>query len=166
MDNREIIQFLPCKVIKIGVYKNLNTLIRAMEKFKLDDSAKDILGNPTFTLAQTEEDIPLCEATVKELTEKDQATTMEVFAAIKLVGYLCPSEVGPALRAQDFDQLKWRRVAMEPIKGSDGVLRGFEVGHNGPRLWLCTYDANPNHLWPGVHHFVFRARKQILSEVA
>jgi hypothetical protein len=149
------------KTVRIGVHKNLNALTKAMKKFRVSDWARDVLGKPAFTLAQTEEDIVLCSATVKELTGKNQATTTEIFDAIKRVGELCPAEVGPALRDQYLDQPKgeWLRVAMEPICDSRGLLNVFYVEHGDGELWLYADYANPSAVWNGGNRFVFRSRK-------
>ena len=154
-------QFAVWKTVKIGVHKQLDILISALSKFRLSDWAKDVLGKPAFMLAQTEEDIDLCVASVKELTGKNQATTTEIFDAIKRVGDLCPAEVGPALREQYTDQPKgeWLRIAMEPINDSADAPRVFRVEHDDVELWLNAYYAKPDYVWAGVYRFVFRARK-------
>ena len=154
-------QFAVWKTVRIGVHKNLGALTKALKKFRVSDWALDILGKPAFTLAQTEEDVALCSATVKELTGKNQATTTEIFDAIKRVGDLCPAEVGPALRESYLDQPKgeWLRVAMEPIRDSLGYPDVFYVGHDGGGLWLYAYCARPVDVWSGDDRFVFRSRK-------
>ena len=154
-------QFAVWRTVRIGVHKNLDTLTKALKKFRISDWALDILGKPAFTLAQTEEDISLCVATVKELTGKNQATTTEIFDAIKRIGELCPAEVGPALRESYLDQPKgeWLRVAMEPIRDSDGYPYVFDVGHDDDVLWLNAYYAYPGLVWDGDDRVVFRSRK-------
>jgi len=149
------------KAVSIGVHKDLGVLIEALKKFRVSDRAQDILGEYAFTLAQTAESVDLCSATVEELTGKSQATTQEIFDAIKRIGDLCPAEVGPALREQYLDQPngEWLRIAMEPICGSDGYLYTFNVKRAGDDLWLDTYHASPSIFWSGDNRFVFRFRK-------
>jgi hypothetical protein len=149
------------KTIRIGVHKNLGALNKMLSKFRVSDWAKDIMGKSAFTLSQSEEEIPLCSATVKELTGKNQATTTEIFDAIRRIGELLPAEVGPALREQYLDQPdgEWLRVAMEPICGSDGDLRVFNVERDGGKLWLNARYADPAYVWDGDGRFVFRSRK-------
>lgn len=156
------VQFATWRTVKIGVHKNLGTTTSILTKFKVSNWAKDILGKPAFTLAQVEEDISLCVATVKELTGKNYATTTEIFDAIKLVGDLCPAEVGPALREEQYlDQPngEWLRVAMEPIKDSGGRLSVFLVARVNDELWLGADYALPTNVWDGSNRFVFRSRK-------
>lgn len=154
-------QFLVWKTVRIGVHKNLDALTKALKKFRVSDWAKDIMSKPVFTLAQAEEDITLCMATVKELTGKNQATTTEVLDAVKRVGELCPAEVGPALREAYLDQPngEWLAIAMEPIRGSLGSPRVFSVERIGGELWLDAYYAYPADVWDGASRFVFRSRK-------
>ncbi len=154
-------QFAVWKTIKIGLHKKLAAITTMPTKFRVSDWAKKILGKPAFTLAQVEEDISLCVATVKELTGKDRATTTEVFNAIKLVGDLCPAEVGPALREQYLDQPDGELlfIAMEPIKDYIGRLNVFRVEHDNDELGLDGNYANPAGVWDGDHRFVFRSRK-------
>ena len=153
--------FFVWRTVRIGVHKNLEALNRALLKFRVSDWAKDIMGMLAFTLAETEESISLCSATVTELTGKNQATTTEIFDVIKRVGGLLPAEVGPALREQYLDQPdgEWLFVAMEPICDSVGYLSVFYVERRDDELWLNANYARPAFVWDGVRRFVFRSRK-------
>ena len=153
--------FLVWRTIRIGAHKNLRAFNKMLSRFKMSSWAKDILDKPVFTLTQTEEWIPLCVATVKELTGKNEATTAEIFDVIKRVGEFCPAEVGPALREQYLDQPngEWLRIAMEPITDSDGNPGVFDVDCDSDGLWLGADSASPGDVWDGNDRFVFRARK-------
>ncbi len=157
----EVKKFPIRKTVRIGVHKTLPVLTQMLSQFRVSDWALNILGKPAFTLVQTEEEVELGLATVKELTGKDQATIKEIFDVIRRVGELCPAEVGPALREQYQDQPigEWTLVAMEPIKDSGGSLYLFDVGRGGDGLWLSADWANPASVYYGDRRFVFRLRK-------
>ncbi len=157
----EITQCPVWKTVRRGVHKNLGSITTMLTKFKVTDWVKDIIGKPAFTLAQTEEDLSLCVATVKKLTGKNEATTKEIFDVIKLAGDLCPAEVGPALREQYLDQPngEWLHLAMKPIRDCDGRLTLFGVGRGHGELWLRAHCADPEYVWGGNSFFVYRARK-------
>ena len=120
------------------------------------------MEKPDFeqSIAPKEVRVDLCVATTKELVGKDSATTTEIFTAIERVGELCTAEVGPQLRLQYTDQPKgeWIRIAMEPIKVSDGDLSVFNVAYSGGlRLYACY--ANPDDVWNVDNCWVFVCRK-------
>ncbi|MDO8664011.1 MAG: hypothetical protein Q7K44_00445, partial [Candidatus Liptonbacteria bacterium] len=90
---------------------------------KIGNWGNDILGNPAFTVSDTETEVDLVNVSVAELGFKNGAPRKDIYErAVSLGLELCPNEVGPQLRLQYTDQPKgeWLRIAMEPITGSDG----------------------------------------------
>jgi hypothetical protein len=170
----ELVRFLrkePCwvvrpfeifKTIKLGTHKLVDDLRQSLKDNgnRISDWGNDILGKTT--LAESETEVTLHVATVKELTGKDCATNREINEAIRSKGYnLCPAEVGPQLRLQYPDQPKgeWLRVAMKPIAGSDGGLSIFRVEHGDDGRWLDGLSGHPGDGWSGGSRFVFVSRK-------
>ena len=129
----------------------------------VSDWLADMMKQDAFTVAQEEEQIDLVNVSVAELGF-DQATRYDTICArAKERGLeLCPSEVGLQLRLQYLDQPlgEWIRVAMEPIRDSDGELLIFLVGRIDDGLWLNGNYGKPGNLWGPNYRFVFRAGKQ------
>ena len=153
------------KTIKLGTgLKTADDFRKALKKGRnrISDWGNDILGKPDFkkSIAPEEVEVDLCVATTKELTGKDVATTEEIFDVIKRIGELCPAEIGPQLRLQYTDQPRgeWIRVAMEPIKDSDGGgLFIFNVARGSDDRCFSASLINPedrrttNDCWVFVH---------------
>lgn len=146
--------------VVIGLFKTMSVLFESLKNFETKENAINILNQPGFTLAQKEKKLFLCSATVRDLTGKGIATTQEILDAVEKVGYLCPAEVGPALRVQYCNQprAQWLRVAMEPIPVKPTVDVGdiFVVEHkrNG-ELALDVLFAPPSYIWDGDDIFLF-----------
>lgn len=146
--------------VVIGLFKTTEVLFESLKKFEVNKNALNLLYQPGFTLAQKEEKVTLCRATVQSLTGKTISTTQEIFDAIKKVGHLCPAEVGPALRVQFLDQQReeWLRVAMEPIPVKPTVDVGdifvVECKENG-EMALDVLFAPPHYIWHGDDIFIF-----------
>ena len=160
------VRFSLWRSVTIGLYKRLEILLLSMEKFKIKKEVLAFLCQPAFALAQKEQKIFLCRASVVDLTGKMIATTTEIFDAIKRVGDLCPAEVGPALRDQYLDQYmeinpknKFPRIAMEPIPVKETVDVGdvfvVECKEDGT-LSLDALFAPPWYVWDGEDIFVFK----------
>lgn len=128
---------------------------------KVGDWTRDIMNKPAFMVGFDIDTVELMSATVKELIGKNLATTVEVFAAIRKVGALCPAWVGSELRKQYMDQPKgeWLVIGMEPIADSLGRFEVFNVTHGSSGLWLNTSDTRPDDHWDGDNRFVFVPRK-------
>lgn len=156
------VEFTVFKTIKLGTHKLVNDLRQSLKDGgnRIGKWGNDILGK--ITLAESEMEVTLHVATVKELTGKDWATNREINEAIRSKGYdLCPAEAGPQLRLQYSDQPngEWIRVAMEPISASDGDLNVFHVAHDDGECWLNGSDGHPGNEWHGGARFVFVSRK-------
>lgn len=152
------------RTIKLGTgLKTADEFRKAIKKavMRIGDWGNDILGKPAFTASPEEVEVELVVASVAELGFKDGATRKDIYTRAQELGLdLCPPEVGPQLRLQYKDQPKgeWLIIAMEPISGSDGLLRVFRVEHDGGVLWLLGYYGRPGCFWSG-HRFVFVRRK-------
>lgn len=116
--------------------------------------------------------VNLCRATVRELTGKDGATTEEVMKAVSRMGFLCPPEVGPALRLQYREQPKGEQllIAMHPLKADSSDSCDMIFSLNNPNelpvgLTLDGHYVNAIMVWSGepkLHKgdeiFIFRTR--------
>ncbi|MFC1756597.1 hypothetical protein ACFLZC_00340 [Patescibacteria group bacterium] len=155
------VDFPTWKTIKLGTYGSTNAIRKALNHgFRVSNRADDILKKIEVSPVETE--IELVVATTKQLTDKDRATTQEVFEGGKSRGWEpCPAEGGPQLRLQYRDQPKgdWLRIAMKPIAGSDGDLDVFLVEHDGVGLWLHALYGDPGGVWGGDGRWVFVRRK-------
>jgi len=125
------VEFPVFKTIKLGTHKSVNDLRQSLKDSgnRISDWGNNILGRTN--LAESETEVTLHVATVKELTGKNWATNREINEVIRSKGYdLCPAEVGPQLRLQYPDQPngEWIRVAMEPIAGSSGKPSHLQRG--------------------------------------
>src|SRR3989344_599286 len=124
------------KTIKLGTHsaKDLKKII-LKQGFQISSWADDLMGQKAFTVAKTETEVDIAVLSVEELgrlTNQDfsqGARYDAICGAIKQLGELCPSEVGPQLRMQYAAQPygEWIVVAMEPISGSVGYPIVFRV---------------------------------------
>ena len=158
----EVTEFPEFMTIKIGTHDSVDELRQSLKDKgnRISSYGNDILGK--IALAETETEVTLHSATVKELTGKDVASNREINEAIRSKGYdLCPAEVGPQLRLQYSDQPsgEYLRVAMEPIADSDGDLFIFDVNHAYDDRWLDSDGGHPDDRWNGDNRFVFVSRK-------
>jgi hypothetical protein len=149
------------KTVKLGTnLKTADDFRSAIKqaKMKIGDWGNDILGNPAFTVSETEMNVDLVNVSVADLGFKDGAYRRDIIAkALSLGLELCPAEVGPALRLQYADQPKgeWLVIGMEPITASDGNLGVFDVGHGYGERWLNGHNGNSDNFWDAVGRFVF-----------
>lgn len=138
------------KTIQLGKKPDLS-------KVKVSNWAEDLLEKVKYS--KKKETIDLVKISVEELGFTEQTPLKEIYAKAKELGLeLCPSEVGPQLRAQYLDQPmdEWFYVGMEPIEDSDGDLGVFGLGHNDDGLWLYSRHANPDYTWGPGRSLVFR----------
>jgi hypothetical protein len=154
--------FKTWKRIKIGTGTktddNFRTTLRKADCY-INPWGYDILGKPAFTVADQEKEVELIIVTVAKLALKNGATYKDIYTrAIALGLNLCPAEVGPQLRLQYKDQLKYECLflAMEPITDTDGDPSIFVVmSSNKGKLCLKGYYGNPDNLWPPDFCLVF-----------
>lgn len=131
---------------------------KELKEFKVSTWAEQILDKVTFSKNKQELELEIL--SVKDLGF-DLATTQEFYTKAKERGLeLCPAEVGPYLRLRYTDQPKgeWLVIGMEPIAGSSGDLRLFDVVHDDSDCWLRAYYGNPGDVWDGSLRFVFLRR--------
>lgn len=148
------------KTIKLGTHKSADALRRAIENRGLNNTHFGDRMLEKTPLAESETEVDLYKATVKELTGKDSASQSEVDEAIRAGGYhLCPAEVGPQLRLQYPDQPhgEFIHVAMEPItifwcEASQDITLVYHVWHERGGIWLHG-ELVPH--WNGDSAFVF-----------
>lgn len=158
-------EFKVFKTLKLRTGMDAKGYRKAIEekKMRIGYCADDILGKPAFSVATEEMELDLVVVSVKELTGKDEAPLIEIYARAKERGLgLCPNEVGPSLRLQYADQPngEWLIIGMEPIADSDGYLELFYLEHSDDGLWLYTRYGRPGSVWRGCYRFVFvRPRK-------
>ncbi len=148
--------------VKFGTKKSANDYRKAIKAAgnRISDWASDILGK--MPISDTEIELDLVTATVRELGFEDGATFNEICErGMELGMELCPAEVGPALRLQYQDQPKdeWLIIAMEAITDSDGGPHVFSVHRDRGGRWLYSRWSRPGHHWPPGSRFVFVRRK-------
>jgi len=160
---KALCRFKTLMTVKLGTgLKTADEFRSAFEKDgrRISDWASDILSK--ITVATKETELELVIASVAELGFKKGAKYSDICDRIKELGYdLCPAEVGPQFRLQYENQPngEWLRVAMDPIKDSDGGLRVFHVLRGDDGLWLNTSYGNPDDVWFPEYVFVFAVRK-------
>jgi hypothetical protein len=135
------------RTIKIGTYKNLDALRKALKDSNMDIT---VHGNVIFrqtTLSDIEREIDIAIVSQMDLgfpTGK-KATNEMIFKAARKLGLgLCPAEVGPQLRLQypDQQETEYIVVGMEPILEFDPML--FTVFHSHENnLALGSDFGNP-----------------------
>jgi hypothetical protein len=161
------------KTIKVGNYKNVYELCKALENsgFSINRDAEYILGvgghtfldetrfcESPFILEATEKRIHLVNLSVADLGFKKGATYKDICDKAKEFGLeLCPNEVGPQLRLQYKEQLKkdaWLLyVAIKPIIDFDGSQNIFELVSHGGHLWIDMRSTG--RFWKADERFVF-----------
>lgn len=155
------------KTIKIGTGlktgKDFSKAIKDNGMNVISDWADDLLSRPEFKTATEEQEVDLVKLTVAELGFKQGARRDQIYDRARELGLeLCPAEVSPQLRLQYNNQPngEWIRIAMEPIRDSDGDLRVFDVGCRDSRLWLFSLYGDPGSFWLAVSRWAFvRPRK-------
>lgn len=163
----------PWKTIQVGGIVPKELIKRIAKEYSLGDWAKDLMGEPAFTVAEKKQPTDLVILTPRdlgftEMPRTDEFMTKEFCAewsAKHLAGYaieLCSSEDGPQLRLQYDDQpngeVLW--MAMERITDSDGRPSVFDVERDDDgRRWLHGLCAYPGDRWDLDYRIVFRLRK-------
>ncbi|MDE1970231.1 MAG: hypothetical protein KGI50_01495 [Patescibacteria group bacterium] len=148
------------KTVTIGIHKNLIKVRQALKASgsRIADSTVDDILNKV-PLAKEPVKLNLVVKTTKELTEKDIATTKEVFKSAARLGLQkCPAEVGPCLREQYRDQPigEILLIGMDPIAGSHGgVSNLFSVEQDDDFCWLETFEDDSSREWYGDDLWVF-----------
>ena len=146
-----------------GERKSPKNLKKALEKdgYSIGTYAEQILQK--VTVPQTETEVDLVVATPRDLGFTENARFDAICErAISLGLELSPDWVGPELRLQYAAQPmgEWLVIAMEPLTGSDGVLRLFGVEHGSDGLWLRSDGGYPDRVWSLDGRVVFvRPRK-------
>lgn len=153
------------KTIKLGTgLKTADDFRKAIKslKFRISDHANDILGQPALTVSPTEIEVDLVLLTIAELGLQNGVIYRDICAKAKEFGLeLCPAEVGPQLRLQYTDQPmgEWIVVAMDPITGSGGYPKVFDVFRRIADVWLNGYCGHLGNKWCAGNLFVFVRRK-------
>lgn len=156
---KAVSQSLPTwKTIKLGTYKSVSEIREALKTkgFRTSEWGDVALGQIVLSPAETE--IELVTATVEQLGFKDAAVYGTIMNRIQELGFsLCPPEVGPELRLQYPDQPEgeWLLIAMNPIAGSDGTHRVFNVVANDGSRWLLGGFGSTSRWWHRGARWVF-----------
>ncbi len=147
--------------LKIGG-KSIQELEAELEKKGLTmfDLAQDMIGSDEFGTQANPEIFQTVLLKVGDFDFPNNPTLDELFAKARELGLEpCPAEVGLHQRLIDTDQPmeNYYFIAMEPIIGSDGRPRIFnlEHSHNSGR-WLGTSLVNLGHKWFAEDEFLFR----------
>jgi hypothetical protein len=159
-------KFFPTwKIIKLGTgLRNADDFRQALKSAGCNsgDWVRDILGKSAFSVATSEIELELVVVSSGDLGYTEAATRADIYARAQTHGLsVCPAEVGPQLRLQYKDQPngEWCIIAMEPIAGSDGVHKVFDVKRDGFGLWLDGSYGHPGSLWAPGSRWVFCRRK-------
>ena len=145
----------------LGTYQTIDALHDALDaqRIHVGDTAKEILGRPTFNLSEGRRDARLVVLAVSELGfDEEGASLDDIYARARQLGFeLCPAEVGPQLRLQYLNQPlgEFLHIAMAPIAGLGGEPADFTVTNGGAGLILIGSDARPSHIMPWTMRFVF-----------
>lgn len=163
----------PSRTITYGGIAKSDLVQKVAKEQNLGDWAKDLMGKPAFTTAETKGSTDLVFLSLGDLgftknPRTDEFMTAQFCAAWSAqyldgqVIELCQPEDGPHLRLQYDDQPNGEVIwmAMERITGSDGSLRAFYVGRDdlGDR-WLSASRARPVPQWLLDYRIGFRLRK-------
>lgn len=149
------------ETIKLGTVKTPIDLYHALvtSGCRVTDSAKDMFGDPQFTVATQETEVVLVAVSVAKLGFKRGATREDIYKRAQELGLeLCSAEVGPQLRLQYKDQpeCEWLYIAMNPTIGLCGLLRVFSVCRNADGRWLdCCRYGRPDGTWDADHRWIF-----------
>ena len=136
---------------------------------KVSDWSSDLLVHPKtkFTCATQEEEWDLFVASNGDMGFTKRATRERIYARMfsQELGWnieKLPAEIGPALRVAYTDQPRgeWLLVSMDPLTGSSGALRLFDVERRGGgESWLHANFGLPGYGWdPGVLWVVGRRK--------
>ncbi len=158
--SKPLLERPPFASIQVGTFKAVDELRQALLDggFHISDWASDLMGRPEFILVPEPTELKLYSATNEELGFPNGCTVAESFAALERIGAVkLPPEAGPQYRLQYPDQPmgEWRLMYMDPIAGSDGDLRVFDVGRHGGGLWLSGDCASPGRFCRGDRGWVF-----------
>lgn len=117
--------------------------------------ADDILGQPGFTISETEMEVDIVLLTHEEMGFFDWTSNAKRDERAKeLELELCPAEVGPQMRLQYAKQMNGETVtvAMKPIKGSIRAIHTFCVckGEDGKSYLSSAYGYSGSSSTPKV----------------
>ncbi len=149
------------KTIAIGTFADSLKLRTAMDSMgcNVGGQAAEILARPTFILASQKTNIELALVSPAQLGfTSDSVTLADLYARARNLGLqLAPSEVGPQLRIQYFDQPigEFLVIGMEPIKTWSGEPIILNVANGGAGLILIGQDGRPEANLPVTSRFIF-----------
>ncbi len=127
---------------------------------RISDYAKSMLVK-IRALSESER-VDLVKFTVEQLGFPNGANLEAIFNRVKELNLeLCPPQTGPELRLAYADQPngEYLRIAMDPITGSGGGPRLFDVYRHDDGPWLLSSSGKLGDRWDGSDGFVFRVRK-------
>lgn len=148
------------KTVTLGKFKSCENYLKAAEakEHKIGTNASQILSKIAWT--QVRSNVELVSATGAELGMTCDYTLAELTKSVASLGlFICPPEVGPALRDQYDDQPvgEWMLVPMDPVLDSDSGLGVFDVGRGSDGTYLDAYYANPgNRFYSGARWVVMK----------
>lgn len=155
----------PFLTVRVGTLKTEPDLRQAIldAGCRIGDWASDLMKQPAFKagIAQVEDDVDFVIASNTELGYLDGCTQAQTYeAGLKLGWKLCLPSDGPEIRRNYPDQPagEWLLIAMNPIAGSDGDLRVFDVVRDGDDQWLSGSGGRPGGFWGGDRRWVFRRK--------
>jgi hypothetical protein len=164
----------PSRTITYGGITKSDLVQKVAKEQNLGDWAKDLMGKPAFTTAETKGSTDLVFLTLgadlgfTKNPRTDEFMTAQFCAAWSpqyLDGQViepCQPEDGPHLRLQYDDQPNGEVIwmAMERITGSDGNPGVFRVKRrDGGGRWLYANRADPDSQWHLDDRVGFRLRK-------
>ncbi len=157
--------------VTLGLHKNGKAHKKNVESngHKVSEWSSDLLVHPKtkFTCASKEEQWDLYAASNHDMGFTTRATRERIYARMfsQELGWnieKLPAEIGPALRVAYTDQPRgeWLLVSMDPLTGSSGALRLFDVERRGGgESWLHANFGLPGYGWdPGVLWVVGRRK--------
>jgi hypothetical protein len=164
METLDILTLHKFTTIKLGTFQNLKDIKTALhvEGMKIKLSARQMLNQEAFTIANDETEVDLMVITGSDLGFTGATMYSDICeGAIALGLQLCPAEVGPQLRLQYRDQLENKPlfIAMEAIVDSINA-NIFKISHDDTGMWLSWSYGFPDSRFPSDYRFVFvRPRK-------
>ncbi len=152
-----IITRSPFATIKIGMFKNVRAMRRALSdnKCRVSDYASELMD--LMILAKEPMTLDLYRASNAELGLTQGGSVAQSFEAItKIGGVKLPAEAGPQYHLQNTNQKldEWKLMYMDPITDNSGYLSVFSVGHDRG-MWLHGDNARPDGFYSAVHVWVF-----------
>ena len=158
------------KAIRLGDFANSFALRNALDAADcgIGDLAEEILARPAFTLAATKTDVDLVVVSAAELGfVVGPASLRDIYSRAEMLGLsLAPSEVGPALRLQYFDQPigEFLHVGMKPITTWHGDPVIFVVANGGAGLMLIGQNGSADTQMHASSKFLFVRPRELPKE--